>query len=49
VKITVKIYGGPCNELNVKPGTDLSTITREQASRHITILKNLRLAKRRNY
>jgi hypothetical protein len=25
-----------CKELNVRPGIDLATITREQASRHIT-------------
>ena len=37
-----------CKELNVKPGTDLSTITREQASRHITNLEKMRLAKSRN-
>ncbi len=37
-----------CKELNVKPGTDLATITREQASRHITNLEKMRLAKSRN-
>ena len=37
-----------CKELNVKPGTDLATITREQASRHITNLERMRLAKSRN-
>ena len=37
-----------CKELNVKPGTDLATITRDQASRHITNLEKMRLAKSRN-
>ena len=37
-----------CKELNVKPGTNLATITREQASRHITNLEKMRLAKSRN-
>jgi len=37
-----------CKELNVRPGIDLATITREQASRHITNLEKMRLAKSRN-
>ena len=37
-----------CKELNVKPGTDLATITREQASRRITNLEKMRLAKSRS-
>ena len=37
-----------CKELNVRPGIELATITREQASRHITNLEKMRLAKSRN-
>ena len=37
-----------CKELNVKPAIDLTTITREQATWHITNLGRMRLEKTRN-
>jgi hypothetical protein len=37
-----------CKELNVRPGIELTSITREQASQHITNLEKMRLAKSRN-
>ena len=37
-----------CKELNIRPGIELTSITREQASQHITNLEKMRLAKSRN-